>query len=489
MNKKILLLKIENEAVYNPLGLLYVGSYLKSGGYDVKLEIIPSGSFSDVSFVDKKAREIASGGYLFVGFSVLTGPQTKFSALLSKGIKKLDEKLPIVWGGIHSSLVKEETLRESYIDIIVIGEGERTALDIADALSGKKDITLVNGIGYKKEGRLIFTSERELIKDLDEIKIDWSLIEMEKCIFEVPGRNVKGFIYLTSRGCPHDCSFCYNKIFNRRRWRTHSMERIISDIRSLNEKFGIKTVAFMDDHFFVNKNRSFEILSKLKKMGIGCAEFLLRVDEITEDSVKKLSDLGVKRVFIGVESGNDRVLSLMNKNTTRKMIMDSFSVLSRHKDIAVNCAMIIGYPTETMDEIRDSLDLGVELSKMMPGIVVTYQTFLPYPGTESYRLALKEGFHPPQTTEGYAMYDSFGSTMPLDWIPWVNRNTRELFFRMDKYGKLLTHSKSTSLIRTLGKKIFAELAKFRLKHRIFVFPFELFFLFKFNRYYNPKCKI
>jgi len=489
MNKKILLLKIESESVYNPLGLLYVGSNLKNNGYAVELEIIPSRSLADSSSIEAKAKDIVKKGYLFVGFSVLTGPQTKLSSHLSKKIKEFDKDLPIVWGGIHPSLVHDQTLREPYIDVIVIGEGERTAVELADALSRGQDLKGVRGIGYKKSGEIIFNPEREFINDLDEIKIDWSLVDMQKCVFNIPGKNIRGFIYLTSRGCPHDCSFCYNKIFNKRRWRTHSMERVVSDIGELKEGQGIKTVAFMDDHFFVNKNRSFEILSKLKEMDISCAEFLLRVDEITEDSVKKLHELGVKRIFVGVESGNDRVLSLMNKNTTRKMILERFAILSKYKDIAVNSAMIIGYPTETLKEIYDSIDLGIKLSEMIPGIVVTYQTFLPYPGTAAYQLALKEGFRPPANSEDYGSYDAFGSSMALTWLPWADEKTSRLFFKIDKYGKLLTHSESTSTIRTLGKKIFYNLAKFRLKNRFFAFPFEIFVLFRFNRYYNPNCKI
>ncbi|UCB56938.1 MAG: B12-binding domain-containing radical SAM protein [Candidatus Omnitrophota bacterium] len=490
MSKKILLLKIENKFVYNPLGLLYVGSYLKNNGYDVELEIVPLKSFTEDSFVERKAKKIAEGNYLFVGFSVLTGPQTKFSAILSKKIKEFDNKLPIVWGGVHPSLVREQTLKEPYVDIIVMGEGEKTALELASALlSQDRDLSLVRGIGYKKTGELIFNQGRELIKDLDEIQLDWSLVDMKKCLLDVPGKNVKDFSYITSRGCPHFCSFCYNKTFHKRKWRTHSLERIISDIKQLKKNYGMKTVSFLDDHFFVNKNRSFEILSRLKDIDVNCTGFLLRIDEITEDSVKRLYDLGVKSLFIGIESGNDRILSLMNKNTNKKMILEKFSILSQYKDIAIGANKIIGYPTETMEEIEDSLDLSIKLSELIPGIVVTYNTFLPYPGTEAYQLALQEGFRPPLTTEDYEIYDTFGGSMPISWLPWQNKNTRELFFRIDKYAKLLTRSKSTSALRTLGKNLFHNMAKFRLKHRFFAFPFEIFVLFRFNRYYNPDCKI
>jgi radical SAM superfamily enzyme YgiQ (UPF0313 family) len=179
----------------------------------------------------------------------------------------------------------------------------------------------------------------------------------------------------------------------------------------------------------------------------------------------------------------------MRKDTTRDIIIEKFTLLSRYKDISVNCAMIIGYPTETMKEIEKTMDLGAELSDMIPGIVVTFQTFLPYPGTDAYELALKEGFVPPPKTEDYDVYDTFGKTMTLSWLPWANKRTSELFFRIDKYGKLLTHSASTSSVRTLAKRFLYRLARFRLKRRWFAFPFEISILFRFNRYYNPKCRL
>src|SRR3989338_6501544 len=145
MGKRILLLKVENEDVYNPLGLLYVGSYLKAHGFDVELEIMPVSSFSKANFSDEKAKTIAAGDYLFVGFSVLTGPQTSFSALLSKKIKGYSGNTTIVWGGIHPSLMKEQTLHEDYVDIVVVNEGELTALELAQALSRGEDIGHVDG--------------------------------------------------------------------------------------------------------------------------------------------------------------------------------------------------------------------------------------------------------------------------------------------------------------------------------------------------------
>lgn len=489
MAKKILLLKIENDTVYNPLGLLYVGSYLENKGYEVDLEIISSNLFLDPAYIEEKAREILAKNYLFAGFSVLSGPQTKYSAILSRKLKEFNRNFCIVWGGIHPSLLSEQTLLEPYVDIVAIGEGEETAVQLASALSYGKDLKDVAGIGYKKDNAPVFNKERSFLKNLDEIPINWSLIDMQKCLLHIPGTAEKSFIYVTSRGCPHDCSFCYNRVFNKRRWRTHSIQRVIKDASFLKEKFGVNIISFMDDHFFVDRERSFEILAKLKSMGISCGEFLLRVDEITKESLNRISDLGVRRIFVGVESGNDRVLSLMNKNTNKKMILEKFELLSKYKNIAVNSAMIIGYPTETMREIKDTVNLGLRLSKMVPGIVVTYQTFLPYPGTDAYELSLKEGFRPPLRTEDYAIYDVFGASMPLTWLPWATEKTKMIFYRIDKYGKLLTHSRSTSFLRTMGKKFLYCLAKFRLKMMFFAFPFEISILFKFNRYYNSKSKI
>src|SRR3972149_5117053 len=140
-----------------PLGILYVGDALIKAGYDVEVLHIPPEK------IQKGIKEIAGKDPLFVGLSSFTSNQTRFSAELSRGVKE-SCAAPVVWGGVHPSMVPEQTLSESYVDAIVIGEGEETVVEFADALDRKQDLGSVRGIGYKKNGEPVFTGQRPLIK-------------------------------------------------------------------------------------------------------------------------------------------------------------------------------------------------------------------------------------------------------------------------------------------------------------------------------------
>jgi hypothetical protein len=104
-------------------------------------------------------------------------------------------------------------------------------------------------------------------------------------------------------------------------------------------------------------------------------------------------------------------------------------------------------------------------------------------------LAVANGFRLPEGISDYGMFDTFTGEMDLSWLPWADARTKTLFYRIDKYGKLLTHSKGSSGLRTAGKELFYRLSRLRLKKRFFAAPWEIAVLHRFNRYYNPKCRI
>ena len=480
---RIALVRIETDEVLHPNGPLYIGGALKKAGYDVRLFNIFKGDMA------KTVERVIETRPLFVGFSTLSGAQTKYSYEMSKALKERDGNIKIVWGGVHPTMLPEECLREDCIDIVCMGEGEELAVDLADSLSQGRDLEGMAGMGYKTGDALSVSPRRPFIEDLDAFEPDWSLLDdFEKCVTLLPdGRREIGFI--ASRGCPYNCSFCYNLKFNARRWRRHSIEFVVDRIGYLRKRHDIRAVQFHDDNFFVDMARAMEILERLKKIDVVATSCLIRLEAINEDVLKRLKGLGVRRIFVGWESGTDRVLKLINKGLTRETILEKFDILSKFRDISVTAASIIGFPTETWDEICQTIDFGVRLSEMVPDIVVTFQTFIPYPGSDLYHLAMQNGFSPPKDMSGYDRFDTFAGRMDPTWLPWADENTKTIFYRIDKYGKLLTHSKGSNIVRTLGKDLLYKMSKARLKKKFFAFPWEIAVLYYFNRYYNPKCPV
>lgn len=475
----IALVIMESDRVLHPLGVLYLGDALKKAGYDVRLfNVFPED-------IPSAAREIAAIKPLFVGISTLTGLQTEKSYEITKAIKAIDKSIKIVWGGVHPSMLPEDCLKDEDIDIVSIGEGEELIVDLADSFLRGSALNNVKGIGHKSGGSNIINPARDFISNLDLYEPDWTLIDAEKCISALPdGRRQIDFI--TSRGCPHRCAFCYNQKFNKRRWRKHSYEYVIEKLGYLNKKHGVRAIQLHDDNFFVDMPRAFRILEKMQEMDIANTNCMIRLEALNTDILKKLRALGTRRIFVGWESGNDRVLKFINKDLTKDTILKQFELLADFPDIAVTAAGIIGFPTETWEEICETIDLGIKLAEMVPGTVVEYQTFLPYPGSHLYDIAIKSGYKVPENITGYGKFNVYGTDMDLAWLPWANKNTKEIFNRIDKYGKLLTHSKSSSPVRSCAKELLYRISKARLRSRHFAFPWEIWVLYNFNRYYNPK---
>ncbi len=454
-----------------PSGLLYVGGALKKAGYDVRIFHIAEKE------IDSCSGEIAALAPLCVGFSVFTGYPCYIAQKMSRKIKELAPMSRIIWGGVHPSLSPDECLNEQAVDFVVIGEGELTAVELANALQTGRDISQVRGIGYKN-GKISFTTPREQIADLDEYSMDWSLVDPLRYVRSSSDYQ-RAMCFVTSRGCPFSCGFCYNQKFHKSKWRAHSAEFVIKKVQELQAATQITRISFDDDYFMADQRRGFKILEGLKNIGVICDWLEVRLETATVENMRRFSDLGVKTIFFGWESGSDRMLSLMNKRLTRSAILAKCEILSKFPDIKYDASAIIGFPTEKKSEIFETVDTALEISKILHTVNFNIGTYMPYPGTSLYELALSEGFSPPAKVQDWKNYDIMSPNIRLDWLKWAGSHTHRLFFRIDKYSKFLDRgtylSAGSSKLRTIVKKLLYHLALFRLKNKVFIFPLELYF--------------
>lgn len=471
----VVLVKPEQDRNIHPLGLLYMGDALKKAGFEVKLYFVAPEDMRPV------AEEIISLNPIFVGLSVLTGVQVKVAADLAEHLKHLDPQLPVVWGGVHPSIDPGMCLNEPFIDITVDGDGEEACVDLAHCLSNGGDLGQVLGIVYKVDGRLVRTPKRPMFVDLDKYAPDWSLINMNEHIVEYEGQRTAEFI--TSRGCPFNCSFCSVPVTSNRRWRKHSDDFVRDGLGYLRHQHDVTNIIFCDDLISTNTKRMLELLQVSREVGMSIATCQIRLDGINREVLDSLVVSNVKRIFIGIESGSDRMLKLVRKGFNRRRIIEQFKLIAEYP-IAVTAPLIIGYPTETWDDIRQTMDLAVTMADIIPATVVTVQTYNPYPGSDLYQLAIQEGFVPPTRVTEYESYDVFFASFELDWLPWAKRDTLRTFHVIDGYAKMLTHGPSNTWIRTLGKRVLSRMARFRLRNAMFTLPFEVFLMYKFNRYYS-----
>jgi glycosyltransferase involved in cell wall biosynthesis/radical SAM superfamily enzyme YgiQ (UPF0313 family) len=429
-----------------PLGILSVGSHLKRSGYKVKLVNITEKQ------INETAALIAEKKPLAVGLSVMTGIQTRHSAELSKRIKDLNKQIPIVWGGIHPSLLPEQCLSEDYIDFVVISEGELTMADLIEKIAKQESLTDVLGLGYKQEGKIMINPLRPFIANLDDFRLDFSLLDLNSYIS--PLKNFKRTIaYKASRGCPFNCTFCYNNAFNQNKWRVWSVNAVIEDILWLKENYQIDAIKFYDDNFFVDKNRAFEILKRIDLP----THLEVRIDTIDEDLAKKLKVFRVFDMLIGVESGSNRILSLIDKRFTVDRTIAGVKLLAKY-DLPATYSAIVGLPTEIKEEFEQTVDLFYQIQQIHPQAVFSLGAYLPYPGSRMYDFAIKQGFKPPAKTEDWGDIDRFRKDFHSPWVD------AQKVWRIREYFKLLNWR--------LGPLI--PWFKWRLRHRFFVWPLDIY---------------
>ena len=357
-----------------PSALLYVGGFLKQSGFQVRVHHI-----SEAQIKMTAATILADKDVLFVGFSVITGVPVSSSHEASRIIKEGNPEIPVVWGGIHPSIMPEECLENRSIDYVVIGEGENTALELSNFLLQRRqgDLRRIHGLGFKSDSGIVITPQRDFEADLDRFRQDWSLVDIGEYV-----RDDRSFYFITSRGCPHGCGFCYNQQFNQRRWRAHSVKFVIAELQAIQRAAGIRHVVFDDDNFFTDRRRGMEIIHRLKETGIGCKWVEIRCDYIEEDLVRRLAGDGVERLFIGWESGSPETLSRISKGIDRPCIEKAFRIIGKQPSLQVDASAIIGFPWETRKHVRQTVRLALKLFRSMPfRIQFNIGTYVPYPGS------------------------------------------------------------------------------------------------------------
>jgi len=360
--------------------------------------------------------------------------------------------VPILWGGIHPSLLPQQCLKENYIDFVIVGEGEETIIEFVQRLIKKESLDAVLGLGFKNGDQIKINQTRSLIKDLDEWPLDFSLLDMEKFVYKLD-KFKRVIAYKASRGCPFNCAFCYNKAFNQSRWRAWSVDRVVKDIEFLKEKYKIDAIKFYDDNFFVDKNRPLEILRKINLP----SHLEVRIDIIDDSLTRELKKLRVFDLLIGAEAGSDRILSMVNKRITVERIFSAVRSLAKY-NVSACYSVIVGLPSETKEEFEATIDLLYKIYKIHPEATFTLGAYMPYPGSLMYNMAIKAGFKPPEKTEDWGKMDRFRKDFSSPWIDggqvWVIRECFKLLkFRLGPVNKIF---------------------EFRIKHRFFAWPLDIY---------------
>ncbi len=366
-------IKENDQSNVPPLGLNSIANSCNVKGFKVSILDAEEQGLS----IDKVIKEINKSKTRFVGINAVS-ENINIAVKIAREIKH-----PVILGGIHATLSPDDTIGKlPSLYGLVMGEGEQPMLDI---LSGKHK-SEISSLVYVKDYKTIFNLRCGFM-DLADLPIPYP----EKFVIR------KSYYLMTSRGCPHSCSFCASPILSQRIVRFVPMDNVIAEmIRAYN--VGYTNFHFLDDQFLISTKRTEEFISKLRASGLfGKITWrgMVRVDTINsmkDDLLFQLKDSGCALLSIGIESGSERILKAIHKKTTNKMVKDAVKKLHSF-GIRVRGFIILGFLDETQEEMIQTKSLIMELGEI--GMEYFNIAILrPYPGTETYYQLLGRGYTP-----------------------------------------------------------------------------------------------
>jgi len=294
-------------------------------------------------------------------------------------IKTINPKIVTVAGGIFATVFPQELLKNDNINHGITGEGEITFTALLDAL---------------KKGESFPRISKGITPDLDSLpNIDRELFDYKRelnCYF-APWHPFPHVTMIAGRGCPYNCSYCQpaeRSVFGRY-FRIRSVENVIQELRDLRSKYDFKSITWWDDTFTVSPGWIYKFCDAYKKEGFN-AEIAAcsRADIIckNEEMIKRLSEVGLNWLVIGFESGNQRILDLLNKGTTVEQNYKAAEICKKHK-IKIFATFMLGLPTETKEEAGDTIRMIKTIKPEYPSPFY----FTPIPGTDVYDYCIKNG--------------------------------------------------------------------------------------------------
>jgi anaerobic magnesium-protoporphyrin IX monomethyl ester cyclase len=370
------------ESPLPPLSLSYLAAVLVQEDIEVKIL-----DFLVTHYHPRKLRrELEEYQPQFVGVTCVT-LNYPIARRMLRVCKAFDPRIFTVIGGPHATFALEETLlRSPWIDAIVIGEGERTLVELARAIEEGKDIRQVHGIAFADGGMVVKTPPQHPIEDLDQLPLPArDLLPMAR--YRALGAPCT---VITSRGCPFSCIFCSGRRMFGPKVRFRSPGLVVDEIEKLQHDFGLAKINIVDDTFTLNHNHTRAVCEEMLRRNLKLKwSVFARVDRISEDLARLMNRAGCEWVLFGVESADEGILKTVRKGITPDEVRRGVKIAAE-TGINVFNSFIFGLPGESRDTARKSLAFGDELNKKY-GAKYGFHMLSPLPGTEVYERAKDYG--------------------------------------------------------------------------------------------------
>ena len=366
---------------YAPIGTLYASSLMREKGYEVffldtmfaygpEEVILPLEKHNPDYFV------IYDDGFNYLTKMCLTNMREAAFEMMKFARQK---GCTVIVSGSDATDHYEQYLEEG-ADFVILGEAEQTLAEIIDAVETKQtDFLSIPGLTYKQKDAIIKTTRRTVLKELDSLPFPaWDLVDIEP--YRKTWLKYKGYFSInlaTTRGCPFKCNWCAKPIYGNR-YNSRSPQNVVNELKMLKEKFHFDHVWFCDDIFGLKPGWVHEFADLVEKEQLKFSfKIQARADLLLqEDYVKDLARAGCSNIWMGAESGSQKILDAMDKGTTVEQINEATILLKKH---GINPSFFIqfGYPGEAKEDIAKTIDMINDLLPYEIGISVSY----PLPGT------------------------------------------------------------------------------------------------------------
>ncbi len=379
-----------------PIGLGYIATAIKNAGYDFDLLDIDAHRYGDdyiEGFIKNTSYDIICMGCIVTGYKIIKN--------LAALIRTYQPHARIIVGNSVATSIPDILLSRTEVDIAVMGEGDETIVEVLQTISKGGKLEAVPGICLRQNGEIVHTPTRPYIKNISSLPIiDYSIFDIDIYLeasknlaseyLPIPREDIRSLPINTARGCIAKCTFCYH-VFKTVPYRKRSAEVIVKEIKSLVDNYGVNYVVFADELTFYNKKQALELSEKLLEENVRvywCADVRGDLFQKEEDIaiIKKMKEAGCVVVGYALESAEPAILKAMNK----KMNVEQFSTqtdLLRRAGLAAVTSLVIGYPQETPETIRKTVDCCIE-NRIYPSTGY----LLPQPGSKMYEYAVEEGF-------------------------------------------------------------------------------------------------
>ena len=447
-------------SIYFPIGLMFLASAVRDVSHIEILDCLTSGAeIKEGNAVTYGALQNEIKNIIIekqpeiVGISVPFSSQYENAKRVAIIAKEVNPNVITVFGGPDPSVRFQSILENGYCDYCIVGEGEETLREFIINFCSPSKLKQIKGLAYKEDGAVHY-EPRPFKTNLDALPFPaFDLVDMDLYLKNEALYMNRSKIYrksisvITSRGCPYNCVFCSIRLHMGQKYRSHSPDYVIKLLKLCIKKYGITNFHFEDDNISFDKQRFETLLNRIIKENLQIKWDTpngVRIDTLNYNILQKMKQSGCAQITLAIESGNQRVLDeIIKKKTKLPYILEIVEYCKKLK-ISANAFYVIGFPGETIREMKDTTNLALKLYQdfdLHPHLMIA----TPLYGTELYEICMRDNLlKGTPTFEELAIATQTTGNPMISTADWSQKDIRQV---IDEFSNDLVNEQRRKLLK------------------------------------------